>query len=97
MLKFKQRLTKRQARFTAEVIPGMHAFTTAERRGWTREEAEDYEKFEKLLKVLSVCFRWAESRSPEFTIDSIANLVTDKAHDFREMIADEGDKLRLTQ
>jgi len=99
MLKFQQRLTKRQQRFTDEdqVIPSMGAFTATERKEWTREpETRDYEKFQELVKVFSTCFRWA-IRSPESLIDQIAYLVTDMAYCFRKMIADEGDQSRLTR
>jgi hypothetical protein len=56
MLKFRQRLIKLQRRFEAEVIPGMHAYASATRSGWTEKEVEDCGVFEELVNMFSICF-----------------------------------------
>jgi hypothetical protein len=61
-----------------------------------REEAEDYQKCEKLLTIFAWCFRWANLPSAMPIIEPIANLVTASASEWQEMIADEGDTPRLT-
>jgi hypothetical protein len=54
MLKFRQRLIQGQRRFIAEVIPGMHAYAAATRRGWTKKEVEDYGMLEELFNMFRV-------------------------------------------
>jgi hypothetical protein len=96
MLKFRQRLLKQQKRFQTDVIPNMHAYATERRNTWTREEVEDYQKFEKLLTLFAFCFQWADLPSATPIIGHIANVVTSTAVEWRDMIEDEGDTSRLT-
>jgi hypothetical protein len=99
-LKFKQRLLKRKKSFETDVIPNIRAYAAKMTDLWTREEAEDYKKFEKVLILFDYCFQWAESDLPHATpfiiIGHIANLVTARAFECRNMIQDEGDTSRLT-
>ena len=95
-LKFKQRLIKRRKRFEDDVIPSMHAYAAERRSAWTREEAEDYRKFEDLLTLFGWCFRWADLPSAMSIIEPMAKEVTAAANEWQEMIADEGDTSRLT-
>jgi hypothetical protein len=94
--KFRQCLIKRRDRFKDEVIPSMHAYATERRSAWTREEAQDYQKFEDLLTLFGWCFRWADLSSAKNIIEPMAKEVTASANEWREMIADEGDTSRLT-
>ena len=96
MSKFKQCLLKRRKRFLNEVIPNMHAYAADTINTWTREEANDYKKFEKLLSLFASCFQWADLASVTPIIGPIANVVTATAMEWRDMIKDEGDTSRLT-
>ena len=96
MSKFKQRLLKRKKRFQTDVIPNMHAYAAERKNTWTREEAKDYQKFEKLLTLFAVYFQWADLPSATPIIGHIANVVTAAAMEWRDMIEDEGDTSRLS-
>lgn len=97
MHKFKQRLIKRKRRFEAEVIPGMGAYASERRSGWTREEGKNYKKFEQLLSLFSLCFELVELPTPEDGAEQLAPLVNDMAFELREMIVDEGDMSQLAR
>jgi len=73
MSKFK---LKRQRRFKIEVVPNMHAYAAERRNTRTQQEVEDYQKFEKLLALFAVCFKWADMPSAMHIIGNIANVVT---------------------
>ena len=96
MSKFKQRLLKRKKCFQTDVIPNMHAYAAETKNTWTREEAKDYQKFEKLLTLFAVYFQWADLPSATPIIEHIAKVVTAEAMEWRDMIEDEGDTSRLS-
>jgi hypothetical protein len=97
MSKFKQRLLKRKKCFQSDVAPIMHAYATKMKDSWTREEAEDYKKFENLFSLFDSCFKWADlpPATPHIA-GYIALWVLGTAMEWRNMIEDKGDTSRLT-
>ena len=75
----------------------MQAYASERKNYWTREEAEDYQKFESLLALFEFFFQWADSPSTISIVGLIADELTAEALEWRVMIEDEGETSRLSQ
>ncbi|KAG0705889.1 hypothetical protein DFH29DRAFT_1077305 [Suillus ampliporus] len=75
----------------------MKVYANDTRNQWTREEAEDYEKFQKAESSLRLCFTWATHKSPAVAraaMNAVAKVAS--ATRFCSMVADDSDTSRLT-